>query len=91
MTTPESARTLAEDLLARASDDWVTAAEVIDLARRSGLEDPEDLRDLIERPSRLRGQTSHQPNPLRAISQHEHHPNLLAPVTGAEPGKEVFP
>lgn len=46
MKTPESARTLAEDLLARASDDWVTAAEVIDLARRSGLEDPEDLRDL---------------------------------------------
>ena len=46
MTTPESARTLAEDLLARASEDWVTAAEVIDLARRSGLDNPEDLRDL---------------------------------------------
>lgn len=38
--------TLAEDLLARASEDWVTPAEVIDLARRSGLESPEDLRDL---------------------------------------------
>jgi hypothetical protein len=46
VTTPESARTLAEDLLARACDDWVTAAEVIDFARRSGLEDPEALRDL---------------------------------------------
>ncbi|WP_203338311.1 hypothetical protein [Nocardioides limicola] len=46
MKTPESARTLAEDLLARAAEDWVSAAEVIDLARRSGLHDPELLRDL---------------------------------------------
>jgi hypothetical protein len=46
MTTPEAMRTLAEDVLARASEDWVTAAEVIDLSRRSGLKDPDDLRDL---------------------------------------------
>ena len=38
--------TLAEDVLARASEDWVTAAEVIDIARRSGLVNAEDLRDL---------------------------------------------
>ena len=41
-----SARTLAEELLARASEDWLTAAEVIDVARQSGLTDPSDLRDL---------------------------------------------
>jgi hypothetical protein len=39
-------RTIAEDLLARAAQDWVSAAEVIDLARRSGLSDAETLRDL---------------------------------------------
>ncbi|WP_415853985.1 hypothetical protein [Sinomonas sp. G460-2] len=46
MTMPESARTLTEDLLARAAEDWVSAAEVIDLVRRSGATDPETLRDL---------------------------------------------
>lgn len=46
MNTPESARTLAEDLLARAAEDWVSAAEVIDLVRRSGITDPLTLRDL---------------------------------------------
>ena len=46
MTTAESGRTLAEDLLARAAEDWVSAAEVIDLVRRSGAHDPETLRDL---------------------------------------------
>ena len=46
MSSVENRRTLAEDLLARATDDWVTAAEVIDLVRGSGLTDPDDLRDL---------------------------------------------
>jgi hypothetical protein len=46
MTSQADARTLAEDVLARASEDWVTAAEVIDITRRSGLESAEDLRDL---------------------------------------------
>lgn len=46
MTTPQAMRTLSEDVLARATQDWVTAAEVIDLARRSGLRSAEDLRDL---------------------------------------------
>ena len=46
MAASEGVRTLAEDLLARASEDWVTAAEVIDLVRKSGAENPEDLRDL---------------------------------------------
>lgn len=39
-------RTLAEDLLARAAEDWVSAAEVIDLVRKSGVTDPSDCRDL---------------------------------------------
>lgn len=46
MMTSESTRTLAEDLIARAAEDWVSAAEVIDLARKSGLRDPELLRYL---------------------------------------------
>lgn len=46
MSIPESARTLDEDLLARAAEDWVSAAEVIDLVRRSGITDPSSLRDL---------------------------------------------
>jgi hypothetical protein len=46
MSPDENVRSLAEDLLARAADDWVTAAEVIDLVRGSGLTDPDDLRDL---------------------------------------------
>lgn len=39
-------RTLAEDLLARAAEDWVSAAEVIDLVRRAGVSGPSDCRDL---------------------------------------------
>lgn len=46
MIAPESARSLEEDLLARAAEDWVSAAEVIDLVRRSGATNPEALRDL---------------------------------------------
>lgn len=46
MSAPESARNLAEDLLARAAEDWVSEAEVIDLVRRSGVTDPTTLRDL---------------------------------------------
>jgi len=42
----ENERTLTEDLLARAAEDWVSAAEVIDVVRRSGLTEPADLRDL---------------------------------------------
>lgn len=37
---------MAEDLLARAAEDWVSAAEVIDLVRSSGVTDPSDCRDL---------------------------------------------
>ncbi len=44
-STP-SAPTLSQDLLTRAGEDWVTAAEVLDLVRSSGLKDPDDLRDL---------------------------------------------
>lgn len=48
------ARTLAEVILARAADDWVSAAEVIDLVRLSGAAEPSDLRDLATGPvSRL--------------------------------------
>ena len=39
-------RTLTEDLLARAAEDWVSAAEVMDLVRRSEMTDPSNLRDL---------------------------------------------
>ncbi len=46
MTDPERARTLEEDLLARAAEDWVSVAEVIDHVRRTGLSDPVVLRDL---------------------------------------------
>jgi len=46
MTDPEHSRTLEEDLLARAAEDWVSAAEVIDLVRRAGLSEPVVLRDL---------------------------------------------
>ena len=46
MTSSERARTLAADLLARAADDWVSAAGVIDLAGRSGIQDGDELRDL---------------------------------------------
>jgi hypothetical protein len=37
---------LAEDLLARAAEDWVSAAEAIDLVRSAGMADPSDCRDL---------------------------------------------
>jgi uncharacterized protein YceH (UPF0502 family) len=40
------ARTLEEELLARAAQGWVPAADVMDLVRSSGLRDPDDLRDL---------------------------------------------
>lgn len=46
MTASDFGRTLTEDLLARAAEDWVSAAEVIDLVRGSGVTDPEALRDL---------------------------------------------
>lgn len=46
MTESQQARTLEEDLLARAAEDWVSAAEVIDLVRRAGPSDPVVLRDL---------------------------------------------
>lgn len=46
MMVPESYRSLTEDLLSRMAEDWVSAAEVIDLVRRSGATDPETLRDL---------------------------------------------
>ncbi|MGL5930112.1 MAG: hypothetical protein ACRCY8_14365 [Dermatophilaceae bacterium] len=39
-------RSLEENLLARAAEDWVSAAEVIDLVRQSGASAPDDLRDL---------------------------------------------
>ena len=41
-----SVRTLSDDVLARAGEDWLTAAEVMDLVRTSGLKDPDDVRDL---------------------------------------------
>ena len=41
-----SARSLEEALLTRASEDWISAADVVDIARSSGLKDPGDLRDL---------------------------------------------
>jgi hypothetical protein len=46
MTQIDHPRTLAEDVLARAAEDWIYEAEVIDLVRQSGLEDPATLRDL---------------------------------------------
>lgn len=39
-------RTLAEEILARAVDDWVSDAEVIGLVRRFGVVKPEDCRDI---------------------------------------------
>lgn len=46
MKTPEPVRTLDEDFLARAAEDWVSAAELIDLVKSSRLTDPSMLRDL---------------------------------------------
>jgi hypothetical protein len=45
MTTWDD-RTLLEDIIARGIDDWVYAAEVHDIAARTGLSDPEQLRML---------------------------------------------
>lgn len=39
-------RTLDEDLLARAAEDWVHPSELLDVVRRSGLSDLSTLRDL---------------------------------------------
>lgn len=39
-------RTLVEDALARGVDDWVYAAEIYDIAARSGIVDPEQVRML---------------------------------------------
>lgn len=44
MDTPR--RTLAEDLLGRMAEDWVSAAEVINLVRQSGVTESSDCRDL---------------------------------------------
>lgn len=36
--------TLIEDLVARAVDDWVSDAEMLDIAQRQGVDDPSDRR-----------------------------------------------
>jgi uncharacterized protein YceH (UPF0502 family) len=41
-----SGRSLADEVLERTGDAWVSAAEVLDVVRASGLQDPDDLRDL---------------------------------------------
>lgn len=46
MAEPWANRTLAEDLLARAAEDWVHPSELLNVVRRSGATDPSDLRDL---------------------------------------------
>jgi len=46
MTTSKFDRTLTEDFLARAAEDWISAGELIDLVRSSGLTDRDMLRDL---------------------------------------------
>ncbi|MFE4194429.1 hypothetical protein ACFRJ9_01050 [Paenarthrobacter sp. NPDC056912] len=46
MSTPYEIRTLTEDILARASEDWVSPFEVIRICKRSGLRNEEDLLDL---------------------------------------------
>ncbi len=46
MSVPYEMRSLTEDILARASEDWVSPFEVIRICRRSGLQNDEDLRDL---------------------------------------------
>lgn len=43
--SPES-RTLTEDILARAVEDWITPADVISVCLRSNLKNAEDSRDL---------------------------------------------
>jgi hypothetical protein len=42
--TPGSPITPIEEILARSTDDWISAAEVIDVARISGETDPKKLR-----------------------------------------------
>jgi hypothetical protein len=42
----EPSRTIEEDLLARAAEDWVHPAELLGVVRRKGIEDPELQRDL---------------------------------------------
>jgi len=39
-------RTLSEDVLARAAEDWVTPSDITDVCRRRGLKDQDDVRDL---------------------------------------------
>ena len=46
MESAPSAHSLEEALLARASEDWMSAADVIEIVRSSGLKGPGDLRDL---------------------------------------------
>lgn len=46
MAEPWAIRTLEEDLLARAAEDWVHPSELLDVARRAGITDPATLRDL---------------------------------------------
>ena len=46
MGEPWDERTLEEDLLARAAEDWVHPSELLNVVRRSGASDPSDLRDL---------------------------------------------
>jgi hypothetical protein len=54
MTDSVSRLSLEQDILARAAEDWISAAEVLGIVRRSGLSDPSDLRDLaVEVLSRL--------------------------------------
>lgn len=46
MAEPWIGRTLSEDLLARAAQDWVHPSELLDIALRTGVSVPHDLRDL---------------------------------------------
>lgn len=46
MGEPWANRTLEEDLLARAAEDWVHPSELLNVVRRSGASSPSDLRDL---------------------------------------------
>lgn len=46
MAEPWANRTLEEDLLARAAEDWVHPSELLNVVRRSGASSPSDLRDL---------------------------------------------
>lgn len=46
MPRTEDELSLAEDLLSRAAMDWVSAPEVVDVARRAGVTTADDARDL---------------------------------------------